>query len=319
MAVDGNRDGVIKFAGNPTAAGAFDKTEEDQPFRFWLNNDDDRDGEDHPESSQKDSDDDQIQSTRDLEDLTRLHLHIGGLQDAIANGTFQIGLEWRSVTGTPTIKVYGATENDGGDQYLRTAVTAANQSLGAAGTALGTVTNGASFKLPASFWQADLLAGRPVLSAESPNRYLIFEATGEGKGQLVTTFWKGSEKIGEGPGVWLDLKDIKKMYVRSDGNQFDDAPWNETEDSIIFVHGWRMSPEGRSIFAETFYKRLWHHGFKGRYAAFQWNTHYSDVWQWLPLVGGGIDAYLSYLIFPVNLIRDLATSIAESSMPRFRA
>jgi len=45
IAVDANRDGVIKFGGNyddPAVAGKpQDKTEETKPFRFWCNDDDD--------------------------------------------------------------------------------------------------------------------------------------------------------------------------------------------------------------------------------------------------------------------------------------
>lgn len=54
-----------------------------------------------------------------------------------------------------------------------------------------------------------------------------------------------------------------------------------------------MSPEYRSSFAETFYKRLWHRGFKGRFAAFQWDAGYSSSGQWVPLVGDAIESYLA--------------------------
>ena len=45
IAVDANRVGVIKFAGNYDSTEAqgkpYDKTEEAKPFRFWINDDDD--------------------------------------------------------------------------------------------------------------------------------------------------------------------------------------------------------------------------------------------------------------------------------------
>lgn len=47
LAVDANRDGVIKFAGNyngtaiDLAGKPQDKTEEAKPFRFWINDDND--------------------------------------------------------------------------------------------------------------------------------------------------------------------------------------------------------------------------------------------------------------------------------------
>jgi len=301
MAVDANRDGFIRFSGNyndsAVAGKPQDKTEEAKPFRFWINDDDDGDsggGEEMVDSSRKDYTDGIIKTARDLEDFTRLFINIGGLHDAVADGTFSVGLEWRNTNGTnPAIKVYRAAELDGGDQYLKTEVWALNQTLGTVATALGTVSNGGSFKFPASFWQEDAVSGAQALSADHPNRYLIFEGAGEGKGQLVLTFWKGAEKIGEAPGAWIELLNIKKMYVRSDGNQFVLPAAPESDDTIIFVHGWRMSPNGRSAFAESFYKRLWHRGFKGRFAAFQWETHWNAGNHFWAQYVNSIDAYLS--------------------------
>jgi len=294
MAVDANRDGVIKFAGNPSASGAYDKTEEDKPFRFWLNNDHDTDAGDVVPPADPDNNDQVILERRDLEDMARLHLHFGGLHEAIAGGQILVGFKWKNTTGTPSINIFEHIESDGGTQYLTNSTVATQQ---APATILRTtvmtkdnqyrrITAGTPYIVHPSFWSN--------LSEQNPNRYLLFEGCTEGKGQLAITLHKpdGTE-IGEGPGVWLELMDIKKMYVRSDGNQFVDAPWDETDDTVIFVHGWRMSPAGRSQFAETFYKRLWHRGFKGRFAAFQWNTHHSNSWQWVPFIGGGIDAYLS--------------------------
>ncbi|MGA7213268.1 MAG: hypothetical protein WBX20_03590 [Terrimicrobiaceae bacterium] len=235
---------------------------------------------------------------------TRLHLYIGGgLQDAIADGTFSVGLECRNTNGTNlAINVYQAAEADGGDNYLRTSLGGINQSTGAAATALGTVSSGASFRLPSSFWEADPILGKPTSSAENPNRYLIFEGVTEGKGQLVITFWKGTEKIGEGGGVWLDLMNIKKMYVRAKGTPETniDAPWDdypsldtgfvsdlngyefvkpqdEQKKVLIYVHGIHAPFAGQNAsylgnvnVAETVYKRLWHAGYKGRFALYKW-------------------------------------------------
>ena len=138
-------------------------------------------------------------------------------------------------------------------------------------------------------------------SPQNPSAYLLFEGVSEGKGQLCATIHKADgTEIGEGPGVYLDIKNIKKMYQRYDGsgkNQwapvaFDQDP-SEQENAIVFVHGWRMSPDAASNFAETFYKRLWQRGFKGRFAAFRWDTHWSDQYGWVPYAGEAIDAYLA--------------------------
>jgi len=277
IAVDANRDGVIKFAGNygdsAVAGKPADVTTQDKPFRFWINDDNDSGEQDHPGSNAKDSDSNTIVSLRDLEDFTRLHLNIGGLQDGIADGTITVGLEWRNATGSPSIKVFQAAEVDGGDQYLKTDVAAGNQKTGTFGTALGTVSNGGSFKFPASFWQSNLM-GLPKLDAAHPNRYLLFEGVTEGKGQLVLTFWKGSTRMGEGGSLWMDLMNIKKMYQSSEGDMLAGAPLGESEQTVVCVHGWNMSPDGSRNYAETMFKRLWHRGFKGRFAYFRWNTYW---------------------------------------------
>lgn len=299
IAVDANRDGIIKFAGNlnnPALAGKpQDRTEEMKPFRFWINDDNDGDsgaGEEKLGTSRKDATDGRIKSIRDLEDFTRLHIHLAGLHDEIASGTVSVGLEWRNATGTPSIKVYQASEEDGGAQYLKTDHEASGQILGATATALGTVSAGAPFKFPASFWQADALTERPPLSADHPNRYLIFEGSEEGKGQLVLTFWSGSTWLGEGGSVWVDLVDVRKMYQSSVEDGFEKTH-DETPQSIVFVHGWNMSPVGSRNFAETMFKRIWHRGFRGRFGYFRWNTDWSDAFDKVPGVGEAAEAYFA--------------------------
>jgi len=140
------------------------------------------------------------------------------------------------------------------------------------------------------------------LSARNPNRYLLFEGCSEGKGLLVLTLWKGDDKIGEGPGVWLDLKNVNKMYVRAKGTPETniDAPWDdepsldtgfvsdpnghefvepqdEKKKVLIYVHGIHAPFTGQNAsylanvnVAETAYKRLWHAGYKGRFALYKW-------------------------------------------------
>jgi len=301
LAVDANRDGTIKFAGNLHDTNLTeippDRTSEAEPFRFWVNDDDDRDNEDHPGSEYQDRSNHIIESERDLEDFARLHIHIGALQDLVADSDIEVGLEWKGVTetNTPSVKVYQAAENNGGDQYLTNTTTAQNQ-VGSSGSALGIITNGGSFKFPASFWQADILSGRPALTPQQSNRYLIFEGASEGKGQLAITLWKGTNKIGEGPGVWLHLMDIKKMYVRGQGTPTNGfiAPYvqdtqlpvisyavetpafqasaDERKVAVVFVHGWNNTIEWSWNTAETMFKRLWHKGYNGMFAAFRWPT-----------------------------------------------
>lgn len=153
---------------------------------------------------------------------------------------------------------------------------------------------------------------------------------GYGKGELTLVIKKADgTEIGEGPGVWIDIVNIKSMYERAKvttnyapapngvdytmplpsdfvttqppdptmgwapderGFPFVPDPNEDTTNKqyVIFVHGWRQSPHdvqlglaiaysSSMVFAETMYKRLWHSGYRGRFAAFRWPTFYGGT------------------------------------------
>ena len=248
IAVDANRDGVIKFAGNyndSTLAGKpSDKTTEATPFRFWVN--DGHDGycqvagettiQDALEPTDGSSNYEAFFATceRDLENFARLHINIGGLQDAIASGNITIGLEWHSNTGgandgwgasdgAPAIHIYSAAPNPGdalstgGSDYLTDPASASAQVHSRYGHQLAWIEKGRPVYLPASAFEN--------LTEDRPNAYFLFEGAACGTGRLVVTFNTGSAgnytKIGEGGALYLDLKNIKELYERwtvGDGN-----------------------------------------------------------------------------------------------------
>ncbi|MBK9990931.1 MAG: hypothetical protein IPP19_09415 [Verrucomicrobia bacterium] len=304
MFVDGNRDGQISLDGT-------DDTAADKPFRFWVNDDDDGgttlippvigigagttfiNETDAVPVQQADYTRHKIVSKRNLEDCGRLWINLSGLQGMITdpNTTFQIGLKWADgYTGTPAINIYPSAEGTGSDSYLRDDAAAQAQITGVFNTAVtdknnkNTVDTTGTFIIKSDYWTG--------LTAANPNKCLLFEGAGIGKGQLVIVILDASgNQIGEGPGVWLDLKRIKSMYEGL-GTAFD-KPADETPQGIVFVHGWNMSPEGSTSFAETMFKRLWHRGFKGRLVSIRWNTNYSDAFDNVPLVGEAIEGYLA--------------------------
>ena len=47
---------------------------------------------------------------------------------------------------------------------------------------------------------------------------------------------------------------------------------DETKNYIVLVHGWNTPYDSHITKAQTFYKRLWHTGYKGRFTAFRWPT-----------------------------------------------
>lgn len=329
LAVDANRDGAIKLP----AEDLSDMTTSDKPFRFWSNDDDDGDqlrGEKDFTNDVKDHSFNLIfgiRSRRDLEDFTRLHIDIPGLQAALSTGDVLLGLKWKEVVdGTPAINLYRAAEANGGVEYLQDSSVAHSQ-----------INEPYRMAVPNKDGQRSSIShGVPCIFSEAlwlemdgSRLFFLFEGARFGKGQLVVTL-HGSDgtEIGESQGIWLEIRDIKAMYERARvttgyamspngidytmplpqdtiltqplepvmgwepdtrGVSFLPEP-NENsseKDYIVFVHGWRMSPAkinpfivgygSSTVFAETMFKRLWHSGYRGRFAAFRWPTFYGGA------------------------------------------
>ncbi|MEO0454811.1 MAG: hypothetical protein AAFY98_11860, partial [Verrucomicrobiota bacterium] len=293
LAVDANRDGTIVHEYNQSEPEnedlEFDLTTESEPYRFWLNDDDDRNNEDHPGSTILDSANDIIESERDLEDFTRLQIYIGGLHSSFADGTYQIGLKWKGTTSA-AIKVYQSIEADGGTLYLEDTTKASEQISGGYQNTKGHIQGA----------EAVLLQGMDFTGMNENNPYvhLLFEGVTEGKGELIVTVHDSSgAEIGQGPGVWLDLKDIEKMYEfggavvldgvdppyeRETNLSFNGigfttgstitAPWDEEPFIVVYLHGFNTLDDKARNQLETLFKRLTHRGYKGRVCGFRWDT-----------------------------------------------
>ena len=299
LAVDANRDGEITF-------DQTDKTTAEKPYRFWINDDNDE-GDDAaaddslinyeiPSNASADLNNNVIDSLRDLEDFTRLHIDLGGMKDLIDNGTAQIGLCFTAITDAqPSIRIFRARDrHHGSDSYLFNQLVANAQVRGDSkySSALLTVKNSTEW-LPKSTLSDDL--------SDTGRLHLIFEGVAPGRGKLAMVI-----KIGEQtqilPTVSMELMKVRKMYEHwtaldtelvnpedipltatktSDSGSFaPDGP--ERPDSIVFVHGWRMRVGDRRNFADTSFKRLWQIGFAGKFYHFSWPTEYTDRVEYLP-------------------------------------
>ncbi|MCX6937920.1 MAG: alpha/beta hydrolase, partial [Verrucomicrobia bacterium] len=305
LRVDQNRDGRM------TTSDILTNTAE-KPFRFWSNDDDDyvvgTETKDRVPVQFADWKNRQPDTVRDLEDFTRLQLYIGGLHEAIKAGNLYIGLKWTDTNSTnPGVRIFRNLDSTGRTGFLTDTDIANNQSnqtcildaslpVGSVNQT-GVVTGGGAYVLPSSLFSD--------LTAATPSTHLLFEGCITGKGQLKLIILKKENgnytEIGEGPGVWLDIKNIRDLYARvrvtpEDADElvalplpyrnaatFDEnqsnyqaeaftAPSNEEKKVLIFVHGSNeQEPESRNR-AETMYKRLWHQGYKGRLVFFHWDT-----------------------------------------------
>ena len=323
LAVDANRDGQIKLPSEDNS----DATSVDKPFRFWLNDDIDRSHtfkdsaggtmvdiieteEDDIGSAERITNrlapdcwtDNKADSLRDLEDFNRIWLSTQGLNASFTNGDLSLGLKWTDVSaGNPGIRVYQQHDTTGSLSYL------ADETEGTAQLGVYAVRDARYEGDDPELSTHNIVRGTDVfilptslfanLSESSPKTCLIFEGLEAGKGQLKLVILKKDgatyTEIGEGPGVWMELKTIGDMYEQwSVGNASGgvplavanraasetgsstafsyDASSPEEQKYILLVHGWNMEKWEKERYAETAYKRLYWQGYKGRFGLFSW-------------------------------------------------
>ncbi len=228
LAVDADRDGSITDRDMSLNSQA-------TPFGFWPNDDDDdqwvdssipmvydeweQDDRDITNPNMEDWRDRRIDDTRDMEDLARLRIYFGGLNDAIASGNIKIGLKWTDVSrGTPAIKLHNSIEEDGGTGYLFNPTVAADQyarDYAAISDARysdpdNNLIEGSSvFVLPRYIFQ------HPAYQNYRDTAHLLFEGCKTGAGQLkLVILNQNDQEIGEGPGVWMDIKQPHEFIER---------------------------------------------------------------------------------------------------------
>ena len=235
IAVDANRDGVIKFASEDSS----DATTAAKPYRFWVNSDDDRivdssvpllydeieqDDRDVAEETQQNWRSDTISCERDLEDFGRLWLNTKGLVASLKTGETKLGLRWIDAPGfpLPSIKLFPAADPDGGTGYLFEPSLANSQikpfDTGNYGLAISLAPSDGSgdvtviggndyYVLPPSFLTH--------VADDAPVVHLLYEGCKPGTAQLQLLLLNRNNKvIGEGGSVWVSLSQPNQFVER---------------------------------------------------------------------------------------------------------
>lgn len=248
---------------------------------------------------------------------------------------------------------------EGGREYLKDEFEASRQRFSYAFVGKVTKNSGCALPqwLWSGEESTEVLGYYAPISSTHPYRYLLFEGASEGKGELVLEFKKDSEVLGEISSCWINLLDVRKMYQRAkitpdhpddftEPSNFEGEPFNptitpplpeigwtwdpngkpfiedpeENKEYLIFVHGWRMTYVGSQKYAETMFKRLWHTGYKGRFAFVRWPTYSEDDDSWVLgwtdgkftyngsdyrawLSGKGVAAFVNSL--PIEYVRNI--------------
>lgn len=268
---------------------------------FWANDDQDSEYGDITPPLPYDHNNKFINNKHDLEDFTRLWVYLKGLHHMVkGNDAMLVGLKWKEVSeGEPSIHLFEAYEQDGGDKYLKDEVVATQQTQGKYGTAVKSldgeyeVHKYNTFIFKPEIWEQ--------LDEENYKKYFLFEGVEKGKGKLQLVFLdKNKKEIGEAPPIYLEITDIKNMYERAKAmpeglespyqseytfNEevagFVQDSWNwpfgkpddEEQAVVVFVHGFNVFYNNYLTSADTFFKRLWHQNYKGRFASLRWDTY----------------------------------------------
>ena len=282
----------------------FDRPQEDRKYTFWVNDDYDgksAEGEDDFEGTGmvKNCDDDVINTVRDLEDFSRLHVRIDPRLREKAGVTYSLRFdplgaedgEGGSDAATPSINIFAAVDPSPG--YLTdTAKAGAQVELGNRKDRKMPITVGHNdVQIPAEAIKKDEERERGDGEDEDVIPF-IFEGKSPGKGRLVLTAKMIDKPLAEAS-LELELADIAEFYEKYvvegiGGTDFvagNDRPVGpaqrayqpETSDYVLYVHGWNMADWEKDRWAETVFKRLYWQGHRGHVGCFQWPTREVDL------------------------------------------
>jgi hypothetical protein len=283
-AVDRNGDGQIEFTGTN------DLTAQNLRYLFWINNDFEIFARSSPITGDLYYEYDDARTTagatdfyfnyihneRDLEDFTRLHIHVP-IPFA--------GTNWGVRIKGGDIKLFGGT--DGTTDYL-TRPDVASSLVGTNGVEFFGRTGTGPVWIPGDRFDSNR------------KLFLLFEA---GQAAVITLdvdlVWQG-QVVGRTQ-VWLNLLDVKSMYDQWVVGDLENAtPSTDytpaftashagsihpdvldqltgATNYVLFVHGWNMLRWEKQAFAETAFKRLWWQGYRGRFGAFRWPTYHMGL------------------------------------------
>ena len=302
--VDASRDGMIDFEDKA------DETDEKKPYRFWLNFDHDSSGQD-VETGDLDAFDTTISHVRDLEDFAQIQIQLdSSVKKKIDEGD-KLAIE---TTGGLQINLYKAV-NPSTDYLFDQS--AADQQVNSTFTA-----NGVTKNFGRALDQSDI---SPWIDAQeygdNPISFIL-EGRAEGEGTVKIVLKRPDGTVERSGEVHVKLMKVEDMFERAHvttaraDNRFR-LPWeppytcldinyeppnvgyandtpnfqkpsDETQQLIVFVHGFNNTDFVKQNWSEMMFKRLWHQDYKGRFASMFWPT---------PLESEAVDVILSTEFF----------------------
>jgi hypothetical protein len=294
VGVDWNGDGLIQT--KPGTRVPVDAPTESRPFVFWVNHDQDdveTGGETWP-IARADAETEIKDSSRDLEDFTRLQIEIDDLDTYPEDALLE--LAWRNEAGGH-VNLFRATDPSCSRSYLL------DKEVGAAQLEEDVISSVGHIE-DFSFRMRLVNLGEPDL--DGAGFCFLADVSSPGRDSLVVSILHKGETLASAEPVPMDLRHVKTFYQRTtmtwpedikppweytteqppvpdlqwridpQGHDFQPG-WYETDDVVVWIYGWLRSGEGLYEMAttqagETIFKRLWHRGYRGRLIFFHWPT-----------------------------------------------
>lgn len=302
IGVDGNRDGMIDFENQADYLRP--------EYLFWYNNDDDHQwlsiltdqmyeeddtisngelGDIIPHYFRADWDivnSRDIDCKRDLEDFARLHLYTGCNRSSFKPGEIEYTMKLTSSESGGYINIFKACEKDGGMKYLEQNEYAENQ-----------MNENILFcnKTPQFIMHPYSVGPQEEkltnYITDMKHTYFIFEGSGydpktydmyiatnaqilpDRNCELVYQIKYKGHMIAEKK-MKMNLRDSSTFYDKysSEGSTRLSSYNPQSNDYLLFVHGWNMGDEDTERWGATIFKRLWWKGYMGRVGVFRWPT-----------------------------------------------
>jgi len=310
-AVDGDRDGKIQLT---------DK--DDRSLLFWYNDDHEGVDDDYSDvqvdrvdrygtNAPADSEDDQIKSTRDLEDFAEMSL----FYDPLLKSTSLVVKTYAALQNNPQgyqegmgVNLFRAFLGNqiNSRQHIQSAAQASDY-VNESSFSHAVVETGGPNKTVKNTFAVPFLDGENAFLVEfqppgfdwadpptkHARREIAFEVVS------TVTYPDGRTKTLK-TSLDFDARDLKEFYdvytVPTDVNGTDvlynpdvtalpnalltneattyaeGHPGFSESEYLLQVHGWNMDPKWKDAFAETAYKRLYWQGYAGRFGVFNWPT-----------------------------------------------
>ncbi len=301
LGVDVNGDALIVFE-ETDQEGRFpvDTTAPDRPFLFWYNYDQD----DVPfyetwPIARKDYETDNVDSSRDMEDFSRLHLRFKDWAPYMGRPDVEIEFHLTSTDAGPPpgIQMVRSADPEGGRAYLLDKEAAELQKAPPFGNRKVLLKDGEPWSVTTEAFDGSDLGSKGTLIC------LLFEGAKPGKGQLVVRLKEKGAVVAESDPLYLEIRHVKTFFRRVTTKWPEDiqAPykyrveppvpdlkwefepmgypyqpaWYDDGHTIVWIHGWVDHTKDNynknmTHSTETIFKRLFHQGFRGEFCFYHW-------------------------------------------------